>query len=116
MDKRCPRKLDKFPDSPCSLAVQRLKLLAASGKNMPYLKEKSMEGCPYYILDKDSHYCFFKYMYDNESKEHSVIDICMLLNITQSAVYQSLKRAINKLKTKKSFQMVSKLRQKKACR
>lgn len=96
MNKRCPLKLKCFPDIPCPLAIQRLKVLAHANKNLSYLQESKAKGCDYYIFDRDSNYCFFKYIYDNQGKTHSTIEIAELLFITQAAVYSSQNRAIAK--------------------
>jgi len=98
MNKRCPRKLKCFPSAPCPLAVQRLRGLKKASKNVSYTQEAKVKGCNWYIADKDSNYCFFKYIHDNEGEDHSTIIISEKLNITQAAVYSSLNRAIEKLK------------------
>jgi hypothetical protein len=107
MDKRCLRCLKELPESICSLAVERLKAMARMSRNTPYSQERELPGCPFYVLDKDANYCFFKYISDNESKEHSIIEICELMCITQAAVYESLRRGISKMKKKESYKLLN---------
>ncbi len=111
MDKRCPRKLKTFPHSPCPLAVQKLRGLKRTSKNISYTKEAKIEGCDWYIADQDAHYCFFKYIFDNEGEMHSIIAIAEKLNITQAAVYSSFNRAVAKLKKTKLYNFLKKIHQ-----
>jgi hypothetical protein len=107
MDPRCLRCLKEFPDSVCPLAVERLKAMAKMSRNTPYSQEKELPGCPFYVLNKESNYCFFMYIFENESKEHSIIEACELLCITQAAVYESLRRGIAKLKKKACYKLLN---------
>jgi hypothetical protein len=54
MDSRCPRKLSKTPCNACP-----------EGKRAVDLARKGLEGgCPWFVADAESHYCFFKFMDD----------------------------------------------------
>lgn len=98
MDKRCPLGLNCFPTQTCPLAIQRLKALEQVDGNASHVQEAKMPGCDWAVNDKDSNYCFFKYMHDNEGKDHPTIEIAEKLLITQAAVYSGLNRAVSKVK------------------
>jgi hypothetical protein len=102
-DKRCPLRLQCFPTQVCPLAIERLKALERINRNTSHFQESRMEGCPWAVSDKDSNYCFFKYIYENEGKEHPTIEISEKLLITQAAVYSGLNRAINRIKRSPLF-------------
>ena len=59
MDPRCPRRLKALPDKPCGF-----------GKRSIEFQRKGTEatghkGCPWFLADAESNYCFFKYMADD---------------------------------------------------
>ena len=105
-DKRCPLGLKCHPTQYCPLAIQRLKALERADGNVSHLQESKIPGCDWYCADKDSNYCFFKYIHDNSGKDHSTIDIAEKLSITQAAVYSGLNRAITKLKEMKIYKLL----------
>lgn len=54
-DSRCPRKLKSAPQRDCQ-----------EGKKAVDLARNAKEGgCPYFIQDRESHYCFFLFMQQN---------------------------------------------------
>lgn len=97
-DPRCPLGLKCFPGQICPLAVERLRALEQIDGNASHVQEEKLPGCSFAINDKDSNYCFFRYMYENEGKDHPTIEIAEKLLITQAAVYSGLNRAIVKIK------------------
>jgi len=97
-DKRCLLGLRCFPTQICPLAISRLKALEQIDGDTSHIQEDKLAGCPWAINDKDSHYCFFRYMHDNAGKDHPTIDIAEKLLITQAAVYSGLNRAVAKIK------------------
>lgn len=105
-DKRCPLGLKCHPTQPCPLAIERLKALEQAEGNVSHLQESKIPGCDWYINDKDSNYCFFKYIHDNQGKDHSTIDIAEKQSITQAAVYSGLNRAISKIKELPIFKLL----------
>lgn len=98
MDSRCPLALSKHPCQVCPLAIERLKALERADSNASHVQESKMSGCEWAINDRESNYCFFKYIYDNQSKDHPTIEIAEKLMITQAAVYSGLNRALEKIK------------------
>jgi hypothetical protein len=98
MDPRCPLGLKVLPTSVCPLAVERLRALENGAGNVSHLHEDKLPGCTWAINDKDSSYCFFKYIRDNKGVSHDTIHIGQKLLITQAAVYSGLNRAIERTK------------------
>lgn len=55
MDERCPRKLKSYPSCACP-----------SGREAVSLSRKGKQGgCPWFVSDAASNYCFFKMMADD---------------------------------------------------
>lgn len=108
MDCRCPLGLSNFPTQICPLAIQRLKEIERIDGNISHVQESKMQGCEWYINDKESNYCFFKYMYDNEGREHSTIEMSEKLKITQAAIYSGLNRATSKVKELEVLDIIKK--------
>jgi hypothetical protein len=94
MDPRCPLGLKSLPQSACPEAANALRML----RNNPSQAEKLKLPCDWYINDRDSNYCFFKYIHDNEGQDHNTIDIASLLLTTQASVYSGQSRALAKAK------------------
>lgn len=55
MDSRCPRKLKGVPTTPCQLG--------RDGRDA--FRDGKEAGCPFFIADRESNYCLFKYLADN---------------------------------------------------
>ena len=106
MDKRCPLGLNDFPCQTCPLAVQRLKSLERVDGNASHVQESKMSGCDWGINDRESNYCFFKYIHDNADKDHSTIEIAEKLLITQAAVYSGLNRILVRIQDSDIVQML----------
>ena len=51
MDSRCPRKLKKYPSEPCPEGKKAVDLA----------KKEKVGGCPFFVNDAESCFCFFKY-------------------------------------------------------
>jgi hypothetical protein len=94
MDERCPLGLKSLPTSVCPLAAERLRAL----RNSPNDPKAEQVGCSWYIADRPSNYCFFKYVHDNEGQGHETIEIAALLHATQANVHANLGKAIEKVK------------------
>jgi hypothetical protein len=92
MDCRCPRKLNALPKEPCQL-----------GREAVNLAKKGQEGgCPWFVSDQESNYCFFKFMQD-DSRPVPPQKIAQKLLIDDSEV----KKIINNFK-KKSAELLEK--------
>ena len=99
MDNRCPRKLNKFPDSWCMQAALRLKAIRNANRELTEEEERSLPGCNWAISCRVSNYCFFQYV-DQILPERPLADveIAGLLNISIEEVRKLEKSASNKLK------------------
>jgi hypothetical protein len=94
MDFRCPLALLDFPKTICPLAVERLQALKEQKGNVLHHQEDEMGGCPHYINDKESNYCFFKYIHDNEGKIHSNVETADKMMLTQASIYSAYTRGL----------------------
>lgn len=82
-----------MPTSECPLALERLRAL----RDNPAQADKITVGCPWYVDDKASNFCFFAYAAENDHP-HDTIDLVSLLRISQTNIYSSLTRAIETVK------------------
>lgn len=98
MDKRCPRKLDVYPEEWCALAVLRLKWIRNAGRELTEEEEAALPGCNFAIASQSANYCFFKYCSDmmNESPKTD-IEIARMLNISVETLKKIEKKALSKL-------------------
>lgn len=104
MDTRCPRMLDKYPDSACPLAVLRLKAIRNAGKELTEEEESVLPGCPWAVNHQMSNYCFFKFMGDYcNDKPMSEMEVAAINNISVDTVKKTEKSAIAKLKQVDEF-------------
>ncbi len=55
MDPRCPRKLKGLPTEPCELGREA----------RDAARDNKHAGCPFFVADRESNYCLFKYLADN---------------------------------------------------
>ena len=94
MDDRCPLGLNDFPTMPCVLAAERLRAI----RNSPNDPKTERVGCDWYVNNRDANYCFFSYMHQNDGQGHDTIEIAGLLHETQAAVYDNMKKALEKVK------------------
>lgn len=83
MDRRCPRGLKCLPDKPCSMGR---KAVDAS-------KDGQEAGCPWFVADRESNYCVWKYLADN-GRPTAPAKVARLLHIDDSEV----KTILNKFK------------------
>jgi hypothetical protein len=84
MDLRCPRKLNALPCQSCPEGRKAIDL-ARQGKQ---------GGCPWFVADAESHYCFFKYMADNGQAvpAHRIARLLMIDDNEVKRVIQSFRR------------------------
>ncbi len=99
-DKRCPRQLSCAPSSFCGLAVQRLKAIRHSGKELSEEEEAKLPGCPWAIAHQLSNYCFFKFSQDHspDDKPLSDMEIAHLCGVSVDTVKKTEKRALSKMR------------------
>lgn len=110
MDSRCPRNLNKYPDSWCQLAVLRLKMLRNTNRESTEEDENNMVGCNWAISCQSANYCFFMFA-DQFLNDKSVSDqdIANMLNISVDTVKKIFRDSINKMRKDKSIEEISSL-------
>lgn len=108
MDKRCPRNLETLPETFCALAVQRLKALRHTSKELSEEEEAKLPGCPYAVNHQLANYCFFRltenYIPDNRS--FTDMEIAHFLNISVDTVKKTEKKAISHIRSSSSFKEI----------
>lgn len=89
MDKRCPRKLENFPEGPCS----------EGKKAMTAARKGEHGGCPWFVADAEASYCFFKYMADDGRSipTHRIARLLMIDDSEVKRVIQSFRRKVPEL-------------------
>ena len=105
MDKRCPRKLDKLPDSWCPLAVVRLKALRQAGTDLTEEEENKLPGCPWAVNHQMANYCFFKLIAQHMpiTRRLSDVEIAHYCSISTDTVNSIDKSVIEKLRSMSEF-------------
>lgn len=86
MDKRCPRKLNDYPDSACS----------EGKKAMESARKGEQGGCAWFVADAGSCYCFFKQMADDgrAMPAHRIARLLMIDDSEVKRVIQSFRRKV----------------------
>lgn len=86
MDQRCPRKLKEHPCAPCQEGKKAIDA-ARKGK---------VGGCPWFVSDSESNYCFFKYMDDDGRSipTHRIARLQMIDDSEVKRVIQSFRRKV----------------------
>lgn len=108
MDKRCPRRLENFPESYCPLAVLRLKALRNAGKELTEEEESRLQGCPYSVAHQLSSYCFFKYIEQYyPAQPLADIEIAHYNSVSVDTVKKMSASAINKMRELDDFTDIS---------
>lgn len=87
----CPRKLAKYPNQPCPLALQSMEAIRNG--------EPEKVQCPFFVNSIESSFCFHKYMEEESPIEglDSNRKIAQLLLISEKEVQSTLKSAVDKL-------------------
>jgi hypothetical protein len=111
MDSRCPRKLENLPEAWCSLAVQRLKTLRHTNKELTEDEESKLCGCPWAINHQMANYCFFKLIADHmpDSRDLSTMEIAHFNNMSVEGVNKTEKKALAKVRESKVFEDIENL-------
>lgn len=108
MDKRCPRRLENFPESYCPLAVLRLKALRNAGKELTEEEESRLQGCPYSVAHQLSSYCFFKYIEQYyPAQPLADIEIAHYNSVSVDTVKKMSTSAINRMRELDDFVDIS---------
>lgn len=89
LDSRCPRQLKNFP---CSACPEGRKAVDAA-------RQGKTAGCPWFVADAESHYCFFKLMADDGHAipTHRIARMLMIDDNEVKRVIQSFRRRIDQL-------------------
>jgi hypothetical protein len=107
MDSRCPRQLEKMPDTWCPLGVQRLKAIRNAGHELSEEEEAALPGCPWAVDHQLANYCFFKYIAEFSSdKPLSDMEIASLNNVSIDTVKKTEKIALNKVRENQVFKII----------
>ena len=72
----CPRKLEKFPNTPCPLAAESIEAIKSG--------QPEKVTCPFFVNDMHSNYCFWKFMDEDGEAIDSARRIAQL-NVMQEA-------------------------------
>lgn len=108
MDKRCPLGATCMPDSFCPLAVQRLKAIRYSDKELTEEEEDKLPGCKWAIQNQTAHYCYFNYISNFlPNKQLSEMEIAYMCNISVDEVKRIEKIALEKMKTSDTFKEIT---------
>lgn len=81
----CPRKLDKFPNTACPLAIESIEAIKSG--------QSEKITCPFYVNDMHSNYCFWKFMDEDGEPIDSARRIAQL-NVMQES---EVKEMVNKI-------------------
>jgi hypothetical protein len=77
----CPRKLKNLPKEPCPLALLRIELVRDFKK-----ESYELAGCPYYIHESTSNYCFWNYTNTDDFEQHTTKQMSQLLLISNAQI------------------------------
>lgn len=86
MDSRCPRQLKGMPTTPCQMGREG-RDAARDGKE---------GGCPWFVADRESNYCLFKYLADNgrATAAPKVARLAMVDEAEVKAIVNKFKKAV----------------------
>jgi hypothetical protein len=88
----CTRKLQNLPNKPCPSALLRIEFVQMGKREGP-----DLPGCPYYVNDVLSNYCWFNYANQKEFGSHSTKEISQLLALTPAQVEKAERTGTDKL-------------------
>lgn len=89
MDQRCPRKLGSLP---CTACPEGRKAVDAA-------RQGKTAGCPWFVADAESNYCWFKFMADDGQSvpTHRIARLLMIDDNEVKRVIQGFRRKIGTL-------------------
>jgi predicted transcriptional regulator len=102
----CPRKLQNPPNKPCPSALLRIEFVQC-GKR----ETEDLPGCPYYVTDALSNYCWFNYAAQKEFGSHSTKEIAQMLALTPAQVEKAEKTGTDKLILMKNGEEIQEMRE-----
>jgi hypothetical protein len=101
-ESRCPRQLDKLPDTWCPLGALRLKAIRTLGREPTEKEEAGLPGCKWAVSHQLSGYCWFKYesqyMPDSPPSDQ---EAAALLCLTPETIRKTSENAIEKIRKSK---------------
>ena len=102
----CTRKLKNLPTRACPSALLRIEFVQCGKRESPELP-----GCPYYVNDALSNYCWFNYAGQKEFGFHSTKEISQFLALTPAQVEKAEKTGIEKLEMIKNGIEIQEMRE-----
>lgn len=90
--KVCPRRLSNPPNAACPSALLRIEFIQEGRRELAELP-----GCPYYVNDVLSQYCWFNYCSKDDFSPHSTKEIARVLSLTPAQIEKAEKTAMDKL-------------------
>jgi hypothetical protein len=102
----CTRRLKNLPNKPCPSALLRIEFVLC-GKR----ETADLPGCPYYVNDALSNYCWFDYAGQKDFGAHSTKEISQFLALTPAQVEKAEKTGIEKLEAIKSCSEIQEMRE-----
>lgn len=107
MDPRCPRQLKQLPRRFCPLAVQRLKAIRYSDKELTEEEEANLPGCKWAVYDQMSNYCFFSLINDLANRQQLAdVEIAHIVGLSGNTIRTIEKQAINKIKNDEAIKEI----------
>jgi hypothetical protein len=102
----CTRRLTALPCKTCPSALLRIEFVQAGKREGPELP-----GCPYYVNDVLSHYCWFIYANQKEFSSHSTKEISQFLALTPAQVEKAEKTGVEKLVLLKNSEAIQEIKE-----
>lgn len=107
---RCVKGLSCYPEEPCKNGIKKIVSLQKIGfefknslskEEMRPVEAGGLKPCPWYIIEEDANYCFWKWQANPiNRKELSQEMISILLGTSTACVYDCEKKAIERVKKK----------------
>ena len=104
----CPFYKNQRPTVSCPFALRTIKKLRAlDERTRMYLSDKILftdKGCEWYIIDKESHYCWWVFWSNRKNiKDYSLEEISKLLGLCPASVMNIEKEAYKKVRAKYNY-------------
>lgn len=90
--KVCPRRLVNLPTAACPTALLRIEFIQGGKRELP-----DLPGCPYYVNDVLSNYCWFCYCEKDDFSSHTTKEIARVLSLTPAQIEKAEKTGLEKL-------------------